>query len=89
MDKKRRNEDIESLPLARDDNSVCVCVCVREREREREREGDPGGAADVGGYVTETIGTDGGKLQPWGQHAAGFKLGTLFIEDYVPRTIKF
>ena len=63
----------------------CVCVCVCERERE----GDPGGAADVGGYVTETIGTDGGKLQSWGQHAAGFKLGTLFIEDYVPRTIKF
>ena len=23
-----RNEDIESLPLAWDDNSLCVCVCV-------------------------------------------------------------
>lgn len=40
-------------------------------------------------YLIETIGTDGGRLQPWDQHSTDFNLGTLLIEDYVPRTIKF
>nr|KAF6427928.1 hypothetical protein HJG63_008396 [Rousettus aegyptiacus] len=92
MCRRMRNEDIESLLLAWNDNSPCVCVCVCVCTHEPllgSRKSNRCCREDL----IETIGTEGGRLQAVTGPACYWFQGNVhlgpFLEDYVPRTIKF